>query len=188
MASEASGVLARAPWRTIGWGGAAALLALPFIAMQFTREVNWTGSDFVVFGAMLLLVGVPLELAVRASDNWSYRGGALLALTGMFLTIWANLAVGIVGSEDNAANAWFFGALLVGIVGTVIARAKPRGMALAMTATAAALGGAFMVAVSGPTDEPWVPHLLELIGTGVFAALFLASAALFRNASRARPA
>ena len=188
MASKAQGVLARTPWRMIGWGGAALLLALPFVAMQFTREVAWTGSDFIIFGAMLLMVGVPLELAVRMSKDWSYRGGALLALTAMFLTIWANLAVGIVGSEDNPANLLFFGALLVGIFGAVIARAKPQGMALAMVTTAASLGIAFVVAASGATDEPWVPRVRELFGTGVFAALFLASAALFRNASRARPA
>ena len=188
MASEASGVLARVPWRTIGWGGAAALLALPFVAMQFTPEVVWTASDFIIFGVMLLMVGVPLEFAVRASGDWWYRGGALLALTGMFLTIWANLAVGIVGSEDNPANLWFFGALLVGIAGAAIARAKPHGMALAMLATAASMGIAFVVAASGPTDEPWAPRVPELVGTGVFAGLFLVSAALFRKASRARPA
>ena len=185
MASKAHS--ARLPWRAIGWGGAAALLALPFVAMQFTRDVVWTFSDFIVFAIMLLMVGVPLELAARMSKDWSYRGGAALALLGMFLTIWANLAVGIVGSEDNPANLWFFAALLVGLLVAVIARGKPRGMAVAMLAIAASLGVAFVIAVSGPTDEPWVPHIRELIGTGVFAGLFFASAALFRKASRARP-
>jgi len=181
MASE---VLRRVPWRAIGWGGGVALLALPFVAMQFTREVNWTASDFVVFGAMLLAVGIPLELAARASRSWSYRGAALLALVGGFLTVWANLAVGIVGSEDNPLNLLFFGALLVGIAGSIAARGKAKGMALAMVATAAALGVAFVFATLVPTDEPNVPHMRELIGTSLFAALFLGSAALFRKASR----
>lgn len=188
MASNAVGALSRAPWRAIGWGGAAALLALPFVAMQFTRDVTWTLGDFVVFGIMLLMVGVPLELAARMSRDWSYRGAAALALLGTFLTIWANLAVGIVGSEDNPANLLFFAALLVGIVGAVIARFRARGMSLAMIATATALGVAFVVAVSGPTDEPNVAHWRELVGTSVFAALFLGSAALFRKSSRARSA
>ena len=188
MASDVAGTLSKVPWRAIGWGGAVALLALPFVAMQFTADVNWTLSDFAAFGVMLLMVGVPLELVARMSDNWSYRAGALLALTGMFLTIWANLAVGIVGSEDNPANAWFFGALLVGGVGAAIARARAAGMAYAMVWTAAALEVAFAIAASGPTDEPFVPHVREFFGTSVFAALFLASAALVRRASRARPA
>jgi hypothetical protein len=182
MASE---VLRRLPWRPIGWGAAAALLALPFVAMQFTREVDWTGSDFLVFGGMILLVAVPLELAARASRNAAYRAGAALALLGAFLTVWVNLAVGIVGSEDNVLNLGFFGALLVGIAGSIVARGKASGLSLAMLATAAALGLAFVVAVSGPTDEPTVSHAVEAAGTGMFATLFLASAWLFRKAARA---
>ncbi|HEX6604849.1 MAG TPA: hypothetical protein VF027_08230 [Sphingomicrobium sp.] len=185
MASNAPGAGRGFPWRIVGWGGAVALLLLPFVAMQFTKEVNWTLGDFVVFGVMILMVGIPLELTMRMSRNWSYRGGALLALVGMFLTIWANLAVGIVGSEDNPANQLFFAALLVGIVGAVVVRGRPRGMSWAMVATAASLGIAFVIAVSGPTDEPQVPHIRELIGTGMFAALFLGSAGLFGRASRA---
>ena len=184
MASRPDNAGGGIPWRAIGWGGAAALLALPFVAMQFTRDVTWTLSDFVAFGVMLLMVGIPLELAVRTSRNWAYRGGALLGLVGMFLTIWANLAVGIVGSEDNPANLWFFAALLVGIVGSAIARFRPNGMAVAMVATAASMGVAFAIAVMGPTDEPNVSHWLELAGTSVFAALFLGSAGLFRKAGR----
>ena len=180
MASE---VLKRVPWRPLGWGAAAALLILPFVAMQATKEVAWTASDFIAFGVMLLAVGLPLELVARASSNWYYRGAAALALLGAFLTVWANLAVGIVGSEHNSANLLFFAALLVGIVGTILVRGKANGMALVMVATAAALSVAFVIAVSGPTDEPFVPHGPELIGTAVFAALFLASAALFRKAA-----
>lgn len=174
-----------APWRLIGWGCALALLASPFVAMQLHAEgVDWTLSDFLVAGAMIGIVGGLLELAVRASGDWSYRGGAALALLGGFLVTWANLAVGIVGSEDNPANLLFFGALAVGVALAVIARGRASGMAAAMVATAASLGIAFLIAVMNPTDEPNVSHLRELIGTAVFAALFLASAALFRRAGR----
>jgi hypothetical protein len=183
MASDV--VHSKVPWRAIGWGGAAALLALPFVAMQFSRQVNWTGSDFAVFGAMLLAAGIPIELAIRASRDWSYRGGVVLALLGAFLTVWTNFAVGIVGSESNPANLLFFGAILVGVVGTIGARGRANGMALAMLATAAALGIAFVIAISAPTDEPTVSHVIAAFGTGIFAALFLGSAALFRRAARA---
>lgn len=173
------------PWRLIGWGGAIALLAAPFIAMQVNAEgVNWTLSDFIFAGALIGIVGGLLELAIRASSNASYRAGAGLALLGLFLVTWVNLAVGIVGSENNAANLWFFGALAVGIVATAVARGKASGMSVAMLATAASLGIAFTIAVMGPTDEPFVPHIRELLGTGVFAGLFLASAALFRRSAR----
>ena len=45
------------PWRIIGWGGAVALLAAPFIAMRFTTEVNWTASDFVFAAVLLGVIG-----------------------------------------------------------------------------------------------------------------------------------
>ena len=35
------------------WGTAAFLLLLPVVAMRFTNEVTWDGTDFIVFGAML---------------------------------------------------------------------------------------------------------------------------------------
>ena len=92
----------------------------------------------------------------------------MLALVGMFLTIWANLAVGIVGSEGNPANMGFFAALLVGIAGSAIARFRANGMAIAMGATAASMAIAFAIAVMGPTDEPNVSHWLELGGTSGF--------------------
>jgi hypothetical protein len=184
MASQAGTTLSRIPWRPLGWGAAVALLLLPLIAMQFTKEVVWTLADFMVFGVMLLMVVIPLELVARVSSSWSYRGAAALALFGMFLTIWANLAVGIVGSENNPANQLFFAALLVGIAGSVVARLRPRGMALAMVATAASLGLAFLIASSGATDEPWVKHSVEAVGTSIFALFFLGSAALFRRSAR----
>ena len=174
------------PWRIVGWGAAVALLAAPFAAMQARSDgVNWTPADFAVAGAMLFGVGGAFELAVRTSGNWAYRGGAALALLGALLTIWANLAVGIVGSEDNPANLWFFGALLVGIVGACIARFRASGMAVTSGATAASLSLAFAIASLSPTDEPFVSHGVEFAGTSLFVLLFLASAALFRRAARA---
>jgi hypothetical protein len=171
------------PWRFVGWGIAAALLLLPLIAMRFTPEVNWTAEDFIVWGIMLGTVGGLFELAVRISPLPSYRAGFGLALLGAFLVTWANLAVGIVGSENNPANQLFFAALLVGIVGAGITRLRASGMVKAMTATAAVLWIAFAIAVMGPTDEPWVRHSVELVGTSIFALLFVGSALLFHRAA-----
>lgn len=101
MASNANGGAVRSPWRIIGWGAAAALLIAPFVAMQFTRDVNWTASDFLLFGFMLLAVGALLELAARYAHDRHYVAGAALALFGAFLLTWANLAVFLLA-------AWFF--------------------------------------------------------------------------------
>ena len=169
--------------RFIGWSIAGALLLLPFVAMQFTREVVWTPSDFLVWGLMLATVGGLFELAVRISPNRSYRAGLGLALLSAFLVVWTNLAVGIVGSDDNPSNAFFFWALGAGVVAVVISRLKPRGMAFAMTATAAALVAAFIAAQMSARDELWVSPALEAFGTSVFVLMFLGAAALFAKAA-----
>ena len=183
MANAVQGRLIN-PWRLLGWGAAVALLVAPLIAMRFTSEVNWTASDFIFAGILFALIGGAFELAVWASRNRAYRAGAALALLGTLLTIWANLAVGIVGSEDNPATQLFFVALLIGIVLACIGRFRAQAMSLGTVATAASLAIAFVIAVMQPTDEPFVPHIREAFGTGVFAVLFLASSALFRKAAR----
>jgi hypothetical protein len=184
MNGQILGERSGSPWRFVGWGIAAALLLLPLIAMRFTPEVNWTAEDFIVWGIMLGTVGGLFELAVRISPLPSYRAGFGLALLGAFLVTWANLAVGIVGSENNPANHLFFLALLIGIVGAGITRLRASGMVKAMTATAVALWIAFAIAVMGPTDEPWVRHSVEFAGTSIFALLFVGSALLFRRAAQ----
>ena len=52
-------------WRIVGWSIPVILLSIPFIAMQYTREVNWDETDFIVMGAMMLFVGLALEGAAR---------------------------------------------------------------------------------------------------------------------------
>lgn len=74
---------------------ALALLAVPLVAMQFSRdEVDWTLGDFVVAAMMLSALGVAIEIAIRFAPGRTVRAGAIaLALAG-FLFVWAGLAVG----------------------------------------------------------------------------------------------
>ena len=81
--------------RPIGWGLAVALFLLPFVAMQFTREVNWTPTDFVFWGGLLFGVGAACELAVRLKTNIYVRGALCLAAIGAGLLIWVDAAVGL---------------------------------------------------------------------------------------------
>lgn len=76
----------------------AILLLIPFIAMQFTEEVNWTLTDFVIGGALLFGTGLVIELVLRNSEKIKYRNTLLVAVIIIFLLIWAELAVGIFGS------------------------------------------------------------------------------------------
>ncbi|MEH6437280.1 hypothetical protein [Massilia sp. DD77] len=73
----------------------ACLLLVPLVAMQFTREVDWTGSDFVAAGILLVGTGsawVLLSRLVRAPRERTLLG---LVLLGALLVTWAELAVGI---------------------------------------------------------------------------------------------
>ncbi len=76
----------------------AILLLIPFIAMQFTDEVNWSLFDFLVAGALLFGTGLLCELAIRKINKMKYRIAICVVLLVVFLLIWAELAVGIFGS------------------------------------------------------------------------------------------
>ena len=76
----------------------ATLLLIPFIAMQFTNEVSWTLSDFVVAGVLLLGTGFLIELVLRTVTTVKYRIALCAVILVALLLIWVELAVGIFGS------------------------------------------------------------------------------------------
>lgn len=74
------------------------LLLIPFVAMQFTNEVNWSVMDFVMAGILLFGTSLVIELVLRKVKSTKHRlliSGIILLL--LFL-LWAELAVGIFGS------------------------------------------------------------------------------------------
>lgn len=162
--------------RLMLWGGAALLLLLPAVAMQFTNEVSWDGTDFIVFGAMLFAACGTYELAAKATRNRTYLIAASIALVAAFLLIWINLAVGIIGNESNPANQMYWGVLLVGILGALVARFRASGLVYAMVATAVAQVSAGIFALVAGLGN-------VLLLTIVFAALWLLSARQFHKAA-----
>ncbi|WP_343632852.1 hypothetical protein [Fluviicola sp.] len=74
------------------------LLLIPFVAMQFTNEVNWSGSDFLIMGILLSVSGLVCELILRKVKKRENRIILCLAVLGMFLLVWMELAVGIFGT------------------------------------------------------------------------------------------
>ena len=163
-------------WRIAGWGAAVALLAVPFVAMRFTNEVNWTASDFLFAGVLFGMVGLVIELAVRRSTNWSFRGGVIAAALAGLLIIWANAAVGMIGNEDNDYHMLVALPILIALLGSIAARFAPRGMSMAMLAAA---GVHVVVALGGSSDDPRGTVFSLLLSSFWFAA-----AALLRGAQR----
>lgn len=163
------------------------LLMIPFLAMRLTSEVVWTLSDFVVAGGLLFGAGLSFELLVRrAEGSAAYRAAAGIAVGAALLLVWANLAVGIIGSEDHPANVLYFGAVAVGVVGAVLARLQPRGMALAMLTTALCLAVIGGLAVSPVWRQRGGSTYEILLITAFFMALFAGSAWLFWRAAQAQ--
>ena len=76
----------------------ALVLLIPLVAMQFTDEVNWTMSDFVVMGALLLGTGLLCELVMRKVNNIKYRVAICGVILAALVLIWIELAVGIFGT------------------------------------------------------------------------------------------
>ena len=73
----------------------AAILMIPLVAMQFTAEVNWTGSDFVAAAVLLALTGLALTFALRKVRTTQGRLAAAAVIGLGFLYCWAEMAVGI---------------------------------------------------------------------------------------------
>lgn len=73
----------------------AAILMVPLVAMQFTNEVAWTGSDFVIAGLLLAVTGLVLVAALRTLRTARARLVAAGVVAIGFLYCWAELAVGI---------------------------------------------------------------------------------------------
>ena len=173
---EQGGARRWSAWRIAGWSIPALLLLLPLVAMQFTREVNWTGSDFVFAAVLFGSVGLAFEFIVRKSSNLAYRLGAGVAVIAAFLTIWVNGAVGMIGSEDNPYNLLFGGVLLIALIGAVVAWFAPGGLALAMVVAAIAQG--VLSAIGLSTDPLGAAFSMAFVGPWLLAA------ALFWTAAR----
>ena len=169
-------------WSLAIWGTAAGLLLLPAIAMRFPGSgVDWNARDFITMGVMFATACGAYELATRLSDSVAYRAAAGMAIATAFLIVWVNLAAGMLGSERNADNLLFGGVLAIALIGAVVARFRPQGMARAMLATAAAQGAMALYALFGGYAEVTL-HI------GMFVIPWLLSAQLFKKAAREQAA
>jgi hypothetical protein len=172
-------------WRIARWTVAGMLLAIPALAMQVSDEVNWTVSDFVFAGVMIIGTGLLYEGVTKLSDSLAYRAGAVVALAAAFLLIWINLAVGVIGNEDDPHNAAYLCEVLLAAATAFTARLRPAGMTRAMLATAGFQLLVTALAASngwGASEPPGAAGVL-MLNLG-FAALWLFAAGLFRRAER----
>ena len=183
MAESNAGAAGRALnyWRIGRWSAAGLLLLVPLAMMQVSDEWHWTAGSFVFAGVLIGGTILLYEFAERLHPSRAYRAGIALVLLACFLTVWTTIV-----RDDGTAMGYFMIVLAAG-VSSFAAGFRPAGMARAMFGVAgmqALLGLATATAPvtarmpDGPTRA--------LVFAAVFAALWLASAACFRMAARAR--
>lgn len=186
--AESSGGVGRSRWRIPAWAVAALiLLLLPLVAMQFTDEVAWGPADFAAAATLLFGAGLTYELVARRMPSTAYRAAVGIAVATALLLVWMNLAVGIIGSEDNPANLMYVGVLGVGTIGALVARFRPRGMARALFASALAQASVVVIALIAGLDDASSRPLEFSLLNGFFVALFAGSGWLFRRAAQGQP-
>lgn len=82
----------------MGAVGIAAILSIPLIAMQFSSEVKWTFSDFMIAAFLLTVTGLFCELLVRLVNKRYLRYGLIFLAILILALVWAELAVGVFGT------------------------------------------------------------------------------------------
>ncbi|MFA6393561.1 MAG: hypothetical protein WCW25_01680 [Patescibacteria group bacterium] len=171
--------------RRIVWAIVVAFILMLPLAMRFTNEVQW--GEAVAYGVMLLVAGGFFELwqwlKTRAR---AYRIAFGVGLAGAFFLGWVSGAVGIIGSENNPANLMYWAVPAVLLIGSLISRFKPGGMARALFA--AAVVQALVPAVAlfiWPAEASWgeAGVIGVFVINSIFAALFAVSALFFRRAN-----
>ena len=75
-----------------------ALLLIPLIAMHYSNEVHWTLIDFAIMGVLLLIAGMWTQRVVKRVKSFPRRATYIILVILLFLLVWAELAVGILGS------------------------------------------------------------------------------------------
>jgi hypothetical protein len=109
------------------------------------------------------------------------------AVVSALMLVWIGLGVGIIGADGDPANLIYLGVIAVGIVGSIIARLKPLGMAWTMLAMSVSQALVAAVALIGRLGLPWSPPLEILVLNGFFVVLFAGSGWLFQQAAQAQP-
>lgn len=77
---------------------ALSLLIIPALGMQFSNEVNWSFSDFLIAGIILFIAASMVNIILTFIHTKFWKIILLIVSFLIIAIIWAELAVGIFGS------------------------------------------------------------------------------------------
>ena len=122
---------------------------------------------------------------MKIVNTQPYRLAVITAIGTALLLPWVIGAVGLIGVEGDPFDLIYGGVLAVGIIGAIVARLRPRGMARALSATALAQALVVVIALIVGKQHVAVSSVPEIVlSNGFFVTLWLGSAWLFRRAAR----
>jgi hypothetical protein len=172
----------RAPgarWRLAAWAGAAVLVVVPVVVWWYAAPFDLDPGHGVMAALVTVLSGLAYETAVRLPARLALAGGIALSLAGAMLMLWANGAVGILGSEDDPVNRIFLWPVGLALAGALAAAMRPALASSVLVLAAFAQVGTFVHALVG--GHGFVGPI-----TVFFCFLWLAASTLFRRAGRHR--
>ncbi len=79
----------------------ALILLIPLFGNYFVEGWNWTLGDFIFAAVMLFTAGLGFELAHKMIKSTVHRVIVILGIIMIFLFVWVELAVGIIGDETE---------------------------------------------------------------------------------------
>jgi hypothetical protein len=156
------------------------LLMVPAMASRLVEGWHWPAKAFVLVYVLFFLTGMAYALIARRMGVWTYKVGVGVALATGFALGWSTMVQ--TADSGHPERLWFLSVLVMGLVGTGLARLHARGLALTLFAMAAVLA---LIALTLPSGAPPDFARRIAIGHGVGVALFLASGLLFHHASSA---
>jgi peptidoglycan/LPS O-acetylase OafA/YrhL len=120
-------------------------------------------------------------------NSKEYRWAVAIALATAAMLVWLSLGVGIIGKDGDPANRMYFGVLAIGIIGAIIARFEPHGMARALFAAALGQAAVTVIALYAGLGLPYSGPAEIVLLNAFFIAAFVTSAVLFKRSARPRP-
>ena len=159
------------------------ILMIPLTAMNFTDEVTWSLGDFLVMGSLILVSGTTYLGISSLSGTFAYKAGIGVTVLSLFLLIWTNLAVGIIGNEGNPFNLMFIAVFVLVFAGAWRSKFSAKGMSNTLFSAASLQAIIPVLAIAaGGVDTGLASETLGMfVLNSILAAMFTIAGVLFRR-------
>lgn len=139
--------------------------------------------EFSLLAAAAAGLAVLYRSLVRRFPDRTYRLALALVFATAFFLFWSNAAVGIVGDEGQAVNDLFHVVLGIALVGALVVRFRPKGLAYVLV-MAAVVHTAIAAYALTPSGVPGASPIEVIVLNGFFVGAWLLAALGFLMTDR----